>query len=100
LLTQEKAIADVNQRNFFGSINFGAGISSVSDANFEAAVRGMARQFWGRNENMEELMLLKQYKTDFNDALAANARTQAASSSNLMLATCAAMLSAVDTISY
>lgn len=100
VLAQEKAITDVTQRNFFGSINFSAGIASVSDANFEAAVRGMARQFWGRNENMDELTMLKQYKTEFNDALAANARTQAASSSNLMLATCAAMLSAVDAISY
>lgn len=100
LLTQEKAITDVTQRNFFGSINFAAGISSVTDANFEAAVRGMARSFWGRNENTAELDMLKQYKTEFNDALAANARTQAASSSNLMLATCSAMLSAVDAISY
>lgn len=100
LLTQEKAITDVTQRNFFGSINFGAGIASVTDANFEAAVRGMARSFWGRNENTMELDLLKQFKTEFNDALAATARTQAASSSNLMLSTCAAMLSAVDAISY
>jgi hypothetical protein len=99
-LTQEKAITDVTQRNFFGSINFGAGIASVTDANFEAAVRGMARSFWGRNENTMELDLLKQFKTEFNDALAATARTQAASSSNLMLSTCAAMLSAVDAISY
>jgi len=99
VLTQEKALADT-ARNFFGSINFAAGIASVSDANFEVAVRGMARSFWGRNENTAELALLKQYKTEFNDALAAAARTQPASSSNLMLATCAAMLSAVDAISY
>lgn len=100
LLTQEKAITDASARNFFSSINFNAGISSVTDAGFEASVRGMARSFWGRNEDAEELALLKQYKTEFNDALAANARTQAASSSNLMLATCAAMLSSVDAISY
>lgn len=102
LLTQEKAVTNANAatRNFFSSINFDAGIASVTDAGFEASVRGMARSFWGRNENADELALLKQYKTEFNDALAANARTQAASSSNLMLATCAAMLSSVDAISY
>lgn len=100
LLAQEKAITDATQRNFFSGINFAAGISSVTDAGFESSVRGMARSFWGRNENAAELAMLKQYKTEFNDALAANVRTQAASSSNLMLATCAAMLSAVDAISY
>lgn len=100
LLTQEKAITDVTQRSFFGGINFGAGIASVTDAGFDSSVRGMARSFWGRNENATELAMLKQYKTEFDAALAANARTAAASSSNLMLATCAAMLSAVDAISY
>ncbi len=100
VVAQERAITDVTQRNFFGSINFATGVAGISDENFEAAVRGMARQFWGRNENMDELTMLKQYKTEFSDALAANVRTQTASASNLMLATCAAMLSAVDAISY
>lgn len=100
LLTQEKAITDANARNFFTSINFGAGISSITDAGFEASVRGMARSFWGRNETVDELALLKQYKTEFNDALTATARAQAASSNGLMLATCAAMLSAVDAVTY
>ncbi|MNL19214.1 hypothetical protein D3C87_1404040 [compost metagenome] len=60
----------------------------------------MARSFWGRNETMEEYDLLLQYKNDFSAALAANARTQAASTSNVMLALCAAMLSSLDSISY
>lgn len=100
VLAQEKAIMDVTQRNFFEAINFSAGISNISDADFEVVIRGMARQFWGRNERMDELMMLKQYKSEFNDGLTATARTQAASSSSLMLSTCAAMLSTVDTISY
>jgi len=100
LLIQEKAATDPIARNFFTSINFATGISSITDASFEASIRGMARSFWGRNETVDELALLKQYKTEFNDALAATARTQAASSNNLMLATCAAMLSAVDAVTY
>lgn len=99
LLTQEKALADT-ARNYFGSINFAAGVTSVTDAGFQSSVRGMARSFWGRNETMEELTLLSQFKMDFINALAATARTQAASTNNLMLATCSAMLSSVDAITY
>ncbi|WP_413587247.1 hypothetical protein [Bdellovibrio sp. HCB274] len=99
LLTTEKAQAAA-QRAFFGSVNFAAGVSSLTDEAFATSVRGMARSYWGRNVNGEELALLLGYKADFIAALAANARTQAASTSNLMLATCAAMLSSFDAITY
>lgn len=100
LITQEKAIMDASARNFFGSIDFANGVSSVGDADFKASVRGMARSFWGRNETTEELTLIQQYKTDFITALAEADRTKAASTSNLIVASCAAMLSSVDAISY
>ena len=99
MLTQETAQA-ATARNFFGSINFAAGVSSVTDAEYNTSIRGMARQFWGRSETAEELSMLQGYKTEFINALAATLRTQAASSKNLMLATCAAMLSSIDAISY
>lgn len=99
LLTQEKALAAAS-RNFFGAIDFTLGASSVTDAGYSAAIRGMARSFWGRNETADELAMLKQFKVDFITALAAAARTQAASTNNLMLSTCAAMLSSVDAITY
>ncbi|MFS4460494.1 hypothetical protein [Bdellovibrio sp. HCB2-146] len=99
MITQEKAAATAS-RNFYGSVNFAAGISSLDDLAFRSSIRGMARSFWGRNETMEEYTLLLQYKNDFSAALAANARTQAASTSNVLLALCAAMLSSLDSISY
>ncbi len=100
LLTQEKGVMDPAARNFFGSINFASGATSVTDTSFNTSVRGMARSFWGRNETTEELALIQQYKTDFISALDETTRTQAASTSNLMLASCAAILSSVDAISY
>jgi hypothetical protein len=99
MLTSEKAAADT-ARNFYGGVNFTTGVSSVTDAQFNTSVRSMARQFWGRSESAEELTMMQTYKTEFINALAANLRTQAASTSNLMLASCAAMLSSVDAISY
>lgn len=99
VLTTEKAQA-ATARSFFGSVNFTTGVSSVTNDQFNASVRGMARSYWGRNETAEELALLQSFKGEFITALAANARTQAASTSNLMLATCAAMLSSFDALSY
>ncbi|UYL08494.1 hypothetical protein B9G69_015735 [Bdellovibrio sp. SKB1291214] len=99
VLTTEKAQAAAS-RAFFGSVNFATGVSSVTDAQFNSSVRGMARSYWGRNETAEELALLNTFKSEFITALAANARTQAASTSNLMLATCSAMLSSFDALSY
>ncbi len=99
VVTAEKAQAAA-ARNFFGSVNFATGVSSVTDAQFNSSVRGMARSYWGRNETAAELALLQTFKGEFIAALAATARTQAASTSNLMLATCAAMLSSFDALSY
>ncbi|WP_413291046.1 hypothetical protein [Bdellovibrio sp. HCB337] len=99
LLTQEKALAD-GSRNFFNGINFTTGVASVSDVAYNTAIRGMARSFWGRLETTEEQALMATFKTDFINALAANVRTQAASTNNLILGTCAAMLSSLDAISY
>jgi hypothetical protein len=99
VVTVEKAQAGT-ARSFFGSVNFATGVSSVTDDQFNASVRGMARSYWGRNETAAELALLQTFKGEFITALAANARTQAASTSNLMLATCAAMLSSFDALSY
>lgn len=99
LVTNERAAAAAD-RAFFGQVNFATGITSISDNAYNSAIRGLARQFWGRNENLEENTLLKAYKMEFTDALAANARTQAASTVNVMTAVCAAMLSSLDAISY
>lgn len=99
LVTNERAAAAAD-RSFFGQVNFAAGINSLDENAYNASIRGLARQFWGRNENLEENDLLKAYKVEFTEALAANARTQAASTANVMTAVCAAMLSSLDAISY
>lgn len=99
LLTQEKAAAD-GARNFFNGINFAAGVSTLTDASYNTAIRGMARSFWGRNESADELVMMQEFKTEFINAVAATARTQAVSTNGLMLSTCAAMLSSLDAISY
>ncbi len=99
LVTAEKA-ATAETRNFFGSVDFAVSVGSITDSGFNSSVRGMARSFWGRNETADELSFLQEYKLEFIAALTGTALTQVASTSNLITATCAAMLSSLDAISY
>lgn len=99
LLTSEKALAD-GSRNFFNGIDFTKGVSTVADTAYATSIRAMARSFWGRNETADELSMIAAYKADFITNTTAAAKTQAASSSALMLATCAAMISSFDAVSY
>lgn len=100
LLSQEKALTDPTARNFFESINFTLGVSGLSESSFNAVIRGMARSFWGRHETLEELTLMQEYKLDFMKALPEADLVKPASLNNFLTATCAAMLSSVDAISY
>jgi hypothetical protein len=100
LLIQEKAMTDVTSRSFFGSIDFTTGVSGLEDNGLNTSIRGMARSFWGRNETLEELTLLQEFRTDFINALTETDKTKPVAIRNLVLATCAAMLSSVDAISY
>ena len=99
LVTQETALQSAD-RAFFVGVNFASPISSLDDVAFVSSVRGMARSFWGRNENSAEFLLFKKFKSDFERDLTATERTQAASTANFMVGLCAAMLSSVDAISY
>jgi hypothetical protein len=99
LLAQEKALPAAD-RNFFGAVNFAAGLNSFNDNAYAMVVRGMARSFWGRSENTEEAALLSNFKNEFIMAVPAANIGDAAATSNLMLGTCAAMLSSVEAITY
>jgi hypothetical protein len=54
LVTNEKAATAAN-RSFFGQVNFAAGITSLDENAYNASIRGLARQFWGRNEKHTKL---------------------------------------------
>jgi hypothetical protein len=99
MLITEKSL-EAAKRNFFSEIDFSKGCDNVSEAAFKMSLRGMARSFWGRNETDSELNLFLAFKTDFSSDLDAAGRNQAAASNNLLVGTCAAMLSSVDAITY
>lgn len=92
-----KAAAD---RAFFGSIDFTKAASNVSAAQYDAVIRSMARNFWGRNENPDEHALLVAGKSEFLANLDTAKVTQAVSTRDLMLFTCGAMISSIDAMTY
>ncbi|MGE5087055.1 MAG: hypothetical protein ACM3MG_12190 [Bacillota bacterium] len=99
LVTREEAITD-GQRIFFNGINFSAGTASISDASYQAIIRGMARSFWTRNENTTELTAFQTFRKDFEMDFSAAEITQKSSSEKLMMATCAAILSSLDSVVF
>ncbi len=84
------------ERRFFTNVNFGANLSSNSADTYRAVIQTMAQNFWGRDLKPEESSILEAYYNDF----VSTAGNQAAQTRALYLATCAAMLSSFDTITY
>lgn len=99
MITREAGL-NAADRAFFNDVNFGMGPSAVSDEAFAKSVRGMARSFWGRNENSSELLLFAEFKKEFVNLLDVNARNTGASTTSLWTGVCSAMLSSIDTLSY
>jgi hypothetical protein len=99
-LVQNEKNMMASARSFFPNINFAAGINSVDSASYELSIRALARSAWGRNETQAELDTFTQFKTDFTSALATSAQSQSSSTSSLITATCAAVLSSFDAITY
>ncbi len=99
MITREAGLSAAD-RVFFNDVNFGMGPSAVSDEAFAKSVRGMARSFWGRNENSSELLLFAEFKKEFVNLLDVNARNTGASTTSLWTGVCSAMLSSIDTLSY
>lgn len=100
LIKKEKAIAIASNRSFFESINFSNGVSSITAGAFSVTIRRMARSFWGRNEQNNELDLFHQHKMEFLQSLGAGDASKAISTDTLMLSTCTAILSSLDAITY
>lgn len=92
-----KAAAD---RSFFGSVDFTKPIASVSAGSYDEVVRAFSRNFWGRNETAEEKSMLLDGKADFVANFAANRATSNESTRDLLVFTCAAMISSFDSVTY
>lgn len=100
LVAREQAITDVNQRKYFGSVNFGQAIANLSTNGYTDVVTKMSNSFLGRAPSSAELEIFNGFRTDFQAAIPAANIGQAAQTRALVLSTCSALLSSMDVFSY
>jgi hypothetical protein len=100
-VAREQAIAfnaGTNTRRIFNAVDFAqAPATGLSQTSLNDVVGKMANAFWGRAPSSEELTLYTSFRTDF---VTAAATQNAAATRALALATCASMLSSMDSFSY
>lgn len=98
-LTTEAALADGN-RKFFNGVNFNVGASSYSDAAFQRSMSTLGLAFWGREITSKELGILTQGKADFLSEYTTAELANSASTRNLALYSCTAMLASPDSYTF
>ncbi len=99
--TLNKEIArPVDQRKLFRNIDFTKSAFVLTDANYQSTLQFLSSAFWGRALSENELEILLSAKGEFMTPLTDAEQKQTASSKNLMLYTCTAMLSSFDSISF
>ncbi len=98
-VTRERNLP-ASQRRLFSDIDFTKSINDVSTQNFQGAAQKMSQAFWGRSPSSVELQILSEGKAEFFSALTAQEASATASSRNLMLFTCTAMLSSFDSYQF
>lgn len=89
-----------SSRKLYPNVNFTSGIGAVTDAQYVDSLNKLGQSFWGRAPASAEVANLQAAKAEFNTALTAAERSQAASTRNLMLFTCTAMLASFDSFTF
>lgn len=84
----------------FSGVDFSKPSSQMSLDTYKTLVRRMAQKFWGREETTEELNILLDGRADYTRAMNATESATAESTKELVLFTCSAMLSSLDSITF
>lgn len=88
------------ERRIFTDINFTTNVRAITNQNFSVVTGKLSRAFWGRGPSSEEMQILVQGKDAFVAALTTQEANANASSRGLMLFTCTAMLSSLDSYQF
>ena len=87
-------------RKFFTDVDFNRNVASFTDPILVSSAEKMALSFWGRNLSADEISLLKNSKAEFLADYTATELNATASSRNLALYTCTAMLASNDSYTF
>lgn len=99
MLNTEASAQDAN-RKFFNGVNFNAGVNSYSQSLYESSLNKMALSFWGRSPSSVELNNLNAGRTEFLADYTTAEINNSASTRNLALYACTAMLSSSDSYTF
>lgn len=100
VVDRDRAIPDANaaSRLFFREMNFAAGVGSQSSSAVTSAFERLARNAWRRDATGGEVEAIVTFAQDFS-ANATNT-SDPAETRSLSIATCAAVLSSIDALTY
>lgn len=99
LIARERPLAGP-QRLFFQNVNFAAGPTQITAADYASVVGVFSQKVWGRAIASEEAAFFNQYYTDFMATLTTAEQTQAAKTAAFYLSVCAAALSSFDSLTF
>lgn len=97
-LDREVGLASA-QRRLYPGVDFSKGLGQLTDAEYDGAIRNMARKLWGREASAEEMQLFKEFRGGFLEGLSAAEQGQAQRTRHLMLGACTAMLASYESLS-
>ena len=99
LVTREQGLGAA-QRLYFGQVNFGGAIGTLTNDAYLDGIAKMMTAFYGRAPSAEESALFTAYRTDFVASIPAANINQAAQTRALVVSSCAAVLSGFDAFTY
>jgi hypothetical protein len=99
-LVQREQGLQADQRSYFGRVNFTTALNQLTNEGYLDSVSKMTSSFLGRAPSSEEIALFTTYRTEYMADLPTANAGQPAQTRNLILSTCAAILSTFDAYTY
>jgi hypothetical protein len=99
LIAKERPLA-ANMRVYFQNVNFAAGPSQISDANFNSTLLQLTQKFWGRAPSSEEAQIFSEFRNGHIAALTPAESTATAQTGVFYLSLCSSVLSSFDSLTF
>ncbi len=93
-----EAALPAGERRFFGQVDFSKPVANLSPAQYTDAVEKLGLSILGRRPTPDEMAILTEGRGDFENAIPAANKTQAAQTKLLLLFSCSGVLSSFDFI--
>jgi hypothetical protein len=99
IINREKPLK-IESRKYLGSVDLSKNVAAVTAEQYAEIIYNFSNYFWGRPVTEEEQGILNEFRTSYETALSATDKAAVASSTKLVLSTCAALISTFDAMTY